>query len=257
MNRRTEFVIVHDKKQREFASILQTLAASISANSKWELVRYKNGEKISKENMVFIGKDASKDYIGNFPDLFCNYGVHIGYKNSFAWIYCEKYDWTAETLASFKKEMTTLYKSAGMNMSKIDNLSSAGIPAEKDKELDQNVAEGVKRLIKKGKIEKNDSATVAQAALWASLITVSALTLLNPVAGAIGYGSAMAIGGSAGVGGAAIALSPGKKFIMWVQRIFSESKRIECQYRFATVKFFLEYLRDYIGIENNEPDESA
>lgn len=253
MKNRSKFVIVHDKKQREVATILQTLAASIAPNSKWELIRYKNGEKISDENIIFIGKEASRDYRGNFPDLYSDNGIHIGYFNSAAWIYCEKFDWTAEKLASFKKEMTDLYKKAGMDLLKVENMSSSGVP---DENVEDDIVEAAKKLIKKGKIEKKDSTTIAQAALWGGLITVSALTLLNPVAAAIGYGGAAVIGGGAGLGGAAIVASPGKKFIMWLQRLFSESKRIECQYRFATVKFYLEYLKKYIGLEDNEGSDA-
>lgn len=251
MKRRTEFVIVHDKKQREVATILQTLAADTSDNSIWELIRYKNGEKISKENMICIGKDASKDFVGNFPDKYCQYGIHIGYRNSRAWVYCEKFDWTAQSLSAFKEEMTALYKKAGMDLAKVNALSSSGIPEDIDKKVENNIATGVARLFKKGKIEKNDTATVAQAALWTSLITVSALCLLNPVAGAIGYGSAAAIGSGAGIGGTVVALSPMKKFFMWVQRIFSESNRIECQYRFAIVKVYLDYLKGFIGLAHD------
>lgn len=250
MTKPRKFVIVHDKKQKEIATILQTLAAGSIENSKWELLRYKKGEKLSKENMVFIGKEGANDYLENFSDVYCKYGIHIGFRNTRAWIYCEKFNWTAETLSDFKDEMTELYKIAEMNPHHITHMPTDGIPD--DKEFEESLVEYVKRLIKTGRVEKNDRASFAQAAIWGSLLTISALMLLNPVAAGIGYGSAAVIGSGAGFGGAAMGLTPGKKFIYWITRTFSESKRIDCQYRFATVLFYTKYLDKYLGGEQNE-----
>ena len=80
-----------------------------------------------KDCVVFLGKEASKDYRNNFKDVFSKYGIHIGFRGTKAWIYCEKITWNKKSYFEFHQALLHLYELLDMNLSRIKESINLGI----------------------------------------------------------------------------------------------------------------------------------
>ena len=171
-----------------------------------------------KDNVLFVGKKSSKNYIGNFKDKYSKYGIHLGFRGCKAWIYCEKFDWNEQNYKKFHDELLDLYKRLDMNPAKVQNF----------------VDEGVKEYCKKGTTTPPLTSTFVQQILWGPVVTsqvgVISLIAVNPL---------FAIGAK------------------WIKSLLAESTRIDQQYRFATVLFFSDHLKAYLKemVDGEHTDE--
>lgn len=211
------FTIIYDKEQKEYATILHTLVSEIeeTKNIKQEFKIYEQNMNLTdKDYALFIGDKSSLMYRENFKDNYSKYGIHLGYRGTKAWIYCEKAKWDKKTYNDFHNELLELYKKMSMNPSKAQKY----------------VDEGVKEYIKTGTSAVPVGSTIAQQVLWSSIIT-SQIIVMSPVSSLI------------------------YMIYRWIKSLFAESTRIDQQYRFATVLFFSEYLKEYLKIITNESNE--
>lgn len=216
-----QFTIVFDSKQKEYATILNTLVSEEEwvKNIKVDFKEYESGMTLTdKDNVLFVGKKSSKNYIGNFKDKYSKYGIHLGFRGCKAWIYCEKFDWNEQNYKKFHDELLDLYKRLDMNPAKVQNF----------------VDEGVKEYCKKGTTTPPLTSTFVQQILWGPVVTsqvgVISLIAVNPL---------FAIGAK------------------WIKSLLAESTRIDQQYRFATVLFFNDYLKVYLKemVDGGHTDE--
>ena len=216
-----QFTIVFDSKQKEYATILNTLVSEEECvkNIKVDFKEYESGMTLTdKDNVLFVGKKSSKNYIGNFKDKYSKYGIHLGFRGCKAWIYCEKFDWNEQNYKKFHDELLDLYKRLDMNPAKVQNF----------------VDEGVKEYCKKGTTTPPLTSTFVQQILWGPVVTsqvgVISLIAVNPL---------FAIGAK------------------WIKSLLAESTRIDQQYRFATVLFFNDYLKVYLKemVDGGHTDE--
>lgn len=216
-----QFTIVFDSKQKEYATILNTLVSEEEwvKNIKVDFKEYESGMTLTdKDNVLFVGKKSSKNYIGNFKDKYSKYGIHLGFRGCKAWIYCEKFDWNEQNYKKFHDELLDLYKRLDMNPAKVQNF----------------VDEGVKEYCKKGTTTPPLTSTFVQQILWGPVVTsqvgVISLIAVNPL---------FAIGAK------------------WIKSLLAESTRIDQQYRFATVLFFSDHLKAYLKemVDGEHTDE--
>lgn len=216
-----QFTIVFDSKQKEYATILNTLVSEEEwvKNIKVDFKEYESGMTLTdKDNVLFVGEKSSKNYIGNFKDKYSKYGIHLGFRGCKAWIYCEKFDWNEQNYKKFHDELLDLYKRLDMNPAKVQNF----------------VDEGVKEYCKKGTTTPPLTSTFVQQILWGPVVTsqvgVISLIAVNPL---------FAIGAK------------------WIKSLLAESTRIDQQYRFATVLFFSDHLKAYLKemVDGEHTDE--
>ena len=216
-----QFTIVFDSKQKEYATILNTLVSEEEwvKNIKVDFKEYESGMTLTdKDNVLFVGKKSSKNYIGNFKDKYSKYGIHLGFRGCKAWIYCEKFDWNEQNYKKFHDELLDLYKRLDMNPAKVQNF----------------VDEGVKEYCKKGTTTPPLTSTFVQQILWGPVVTsqvgVISLIAVNPL---------FAIGAK------------------WIKSLLAESTRIDQQYRFTTVLFFSDHLKAYLKemVDGEHTDE--
>lgn len=106
-----KFVTVFDKNCKEYAVILETLASNDEKlrGIKREAKEFdKDSSIVSDENVITIGKKASKYYSQNFKDNYNEYGIHIGYKGARAWISCELFLMGKKTRENFINKYNSL-----------------------------------------------------------------------------------------------------------------------------------------------------
>ena len=222
-----QFTIVFDSKQKEYATILNTLVSEEEwvKNIKVDFKEYESGMTLTdKDNVLFVGEKSSKNYIGNFKDKYSKYGIHLGFRGCKAWIYCEKFDWNEQNYKKFHDELLDLYKRLDMNPAKVQNF----------------VDEGVKEYCKKGTTTPPLTSTFVQQILWGPVVTSLVLLLSQVrVSPLIAVNPLFAIGAK------------------WIKSLLAESTRIDQQYRFATVLFFSDHLKAYLKemVDGEHTDE--
>lgn len=210
-----QFTIVFDKKQAEYATILNTLVSEIEEikNVELSLKVYQKGMVLTdKDCVLFLGDESSQKYRDNFKDIYSKYGIHIGYRGCKAWIYCEKYNWDKLSYKRFHDELLDLYKRLDMNPAKVQDFVTAG----------------VKEYCKMGMTTAPSSSTFAQQMLWTSVVT-SSIVAMPPFP--------------------FIIIRLIKK---WIKSLLAESTRIDQQYRFAMALFFSDYLKKYLKMADEE-----
>lgn len=204
-----QFTIVFDKKQEEYATILNTLVSEEEwvKNIERSLEVYKNKMSLTdKDCVLFVGDKSSKKYRNNFKDKYSKYGIHLGYRGCKAWIYCEKCDWDKRSYKMFHDELLDLYKRLDMNPAKVNDF----------------VAEGIKEYCKKGTTAAPMNATLAQQTIWKLVVTSQILIMPFSLLLLI------------------------YKIKKWIKSLLVGSNRIDQQYRFAIVLFFSDYLKGYL-----------
>lgn len=210
-----QFTIVFDKKQAEYATILNTLVSEVEEvkNVERSLKVYQKGMVLTdKDCVLFLGDESSQKYRDNFKDVYSKYGIHLGYRGCKAWIYCEKYNWDKLSYRRFHDELLDLYKRLDMNPAKVQDFVTAG----------------VKEYCKMGTTVAPSSSTFAQQMLWTSVVS-SSIIAMPP--------------------------SPFLLIWLikrWIKSLFAESTRIDQQYRFAMALFFSDYLKKYLKITDGE-----
>lgn len=207
-----QFTIVFDEKQEEYATILNTLVSEEARvkNIEVSLEYYqKNCRLTDKDCVLFVGEESSRKYMNNFRDKYSKYGIHLGYRGCKAWIYCEKFNWNKRSYKMFHDELMDLYKRLDMNPAKVKDY----------------VAEGVKEYCKSGTTVAPADATSPQRILWTSVVGSQIMVQPNM-----------------------ILLLIYMKIKEWIKSLRSESMRIDQQYKFATVLFFSDYLKDYLNL---------
>ena len=210
-----QFTIVFDKKQTEYATILNTLVSEVEEvkNVERSLKVYQKGMVLTdKDCVLFLGDESSQKYRDNFKDIYSKYGIHIGYRGCKAWIYCEKYDWDKLSYKRFHDELLDLYKRLDMNPAKVQDFVTAG----------------VKEYCKTGTTAAPSSSTYVQQMLWMSVVSAS-IVAMPPFP--------------------LLLIWLIKK---WIKSLFAESTRIDQQYRFAMALFFSDYLKKYLKIADEE-----
>lgn len=210
-----QFTIVFDKKQSEYATILNTLVSEVEEvkNVERSLKVYQNNMALTdKDCVLFVGNESSQKYRNNFKDIYSKYGIHIGYRGCKAWIYCEKYNWDKLSYKKFHNELLDLYKRLDMNPAKVQDF----------------VTVGIKEYCRTGTTKAPGSSSFAQQTLWTSVVTSSIVAMppfFNPILWLI-Y----------------------NKLKKWIKSLFAESTRMDQQYKFATVLFFSDYLKKYLKL---------
>lgn len=162
-----QFTIIYDKEQEEYATVLNTLISEIkeAKNVKREFKIYdQNMNLTDKDFVLFVGDKSSLMYRENFKDSYSKYGIHLGYRGTKAWIYCEKAEWNKKIYKEFHNELLELYQKMAMNPSKVQ----------------EHVDEGVKEYIETGTSVVPVGSTIAQQVLWTSIIT-SQIIVMNPL----------------------------------------------------------------------------
>lgn len=213
-----QFTIIYDKEQEEYATILNTLVSEMEEvkNVGRDLKVYKRDMLLTdKDYALFVGNQSSLKYRDNFKDKYSRYGIHLGYRGTKGWIFCEKAKWNKKTYKEFHYELLNLYKELDMNPSKVQEF------------IDASVAE----YITTGSLSSVPiGTTLAQQAIWGAVVSIQAIVLPFPI-------SLIYV------------------IHRWVKSLFAESARIDQQYRFAIVLFFSEYLKDYLKITTNDSYE--
>ena len=215
-----QFTIVFDKKQEEYATILNTLVSEVEEvkNVERSLKVYQKGMVLTdKDCVLFVGNESSQKYRYNFKDIYSKYGIHIGYRGCKAWIYCEKFNWDKRSYKMFHDELLDLYKRLDMNPAKVQDFVTAG----------------VKEYCKTGTTAAPSSSTYAQQMLWTSVVS-SCIVVMPPIH----------------ILGPIVWLI--YKMKKWIKSLFAESTRIDQQYRFAMALFFSDYLKKYLKIADGE-----
>ena len=83
MATKKQFTIIYDDSCKEYSTILNTLVSECEElkNIEHSIKKYQKDMALTdKDCVVFLGKEASKDYRNNFKDVFSKYGIHIGYR---------------------------------------------------------------------------------------------------------------------------------------------------------------------------------
>ena len=211
MATKKQFTIIYDDSCKEYSTILNTLVSECEElkNIEHSIEKYQKDMALTdKDCVVFLGKEASKDYRNNFKDVFSKYGIHIGFRGTKAWIYCEKITWNKKSYFEFHQALLHLYELLDMNPSRIK----------------ESINLGIKEYINTGNTSIPIGTTTAQGLLWSSIITST--IIVNPF----------------------IYLGPIGWLIYIAQRWFkdlqADSKRIDQQYRYAIASFFALHLKD-------------
>lgn len=114
-----KFVTVFDKNCKEYAVNFEALASKEEKlrGIKREAKEFdKDSSVVSDENVITIGKKASNYYSQNFKDIYNEFGIHIGYYGSRAWISCELFLMGKKTRENFINKYNTLRDQYDMNM---------------------------------------------------------------------------------------------------------------------------------------------
>lgn len=211
------FATCFDKNCEEFAELLMTLVSEnptiCNINQKKEVFK-KDRAITSNEYVLAIGPDGSKVNRASFPDSYNKYGIHIGYRGTKAWISCENFDWTENSLSEFHTDLILMLKELGMSTDNIDD----------------RIAENVKKV----KIEKSiDSITSISTidGIIISSLTTAALT------GEIIKNTRL--------------VSLVNKMWQWIDNIINASKRREQQYKLAVALFYHKYISDFLELKNS------
>lgn len=219
MATKKQFTIIYDDSCKEYSTILNTLVSECEElkNIEHSIEKYQKDMALTdKDCVVFLGKEASKDYRNNFKDVFSKYGIHIGFRGTKAWIYCEKITWNKKSYFEFHQALLHLYELLDMNPSRIK----------------ESINLGIKEYINTGNTSIPIGTTTAQGLLWSSIITST--IIVNPF----------------------IYLGPIGWLIYIAQRWFkdlqADSKRIDQQYRYAIASFFALHLKDYMKLNDVE-----
>lgn len=112
------FVTVYDKGLEEFAEVIMTLVSTdtVICNIKRATEEFKKDKSIvSGEYVLYIGERGSAFIRQNFKDAYCNYGIHIGFYGTKAWISCERFEWGFVNEADFTIELHSTLERLGMN----------------------------------------------------------------------------------------------------------------------------------------------
>ena len=217
MATKKQFTIIYDDSCKEYSTILNTLVSECEElkNIEHSVKKYKKDMALTdKDCVVFLGKDASNDYRNNFKDVFSKYGIHIGYRGTKAWIYCEKTKWNKKTYGEFHEALLQLYVILDMNPSRVE----------------ESINYGVKEYVNTGNTTIPTDIKPIQELLWSSVV-ISTI-IVNPLKyiGPIGW---------------LIYLIQ-----RWIKALQADSKRIDQQYRYAIASFFALHLKDYMNLNS-------
>lgn len=211
------FATCFDKNCEEFAELLMTLVSDnpsiCNINLKKEIFK-KDRAITSNEYVLAIGPDGSKVNRASFPDSYNKYGIHIGYRGTKAWISCENFDWTVESLREFRIELISLLEESGM---RTDN-------------IDDRIAEYVKKVKTAKSMDGISSISTIDGVIMSSL-TTTALTL--EIVKMFPHGFLV------------------YKVRQWIDNILNASKRREQQYKLAVVLFYHKYITDFLELKNS------
>ena len=219
MATKKQFTIIYDDSCKEYSTILNTLVSECEElkNIEHSIKKYQKDMALTdKDCVVFLGKEASNDYRNNFKDVFSKYGIHIGYRGTKAWIYCEKITWNKKSYFEFHQALLHLYELLDMNPSRIK----------------ESINLGIKEYTNTGNTSIPIGTTTAQGLLWSSIITstiiVNPFIYLGPIGWLI------------------------YKAQRWFKDLQADSKRIDQQYRYAIASFFALHLKDYMKLNDVE-----
>ena len=210
------FATCFDKNCEEFAELLMTLVSEnpsiCNINQKKEVFK-KDRAITSNEYVLAIGPDGSKVNRASFPDSYNKYGIHIGYRGTKAWISCENFDWTVESLREFRIELISLLEESGM---RTDN-------------IDDRIAENVKKIKSEKSMDSITSYSTIDGIIMGSLTTVAIAGefVKNPIGSFVSY------------------------VRQWIDNILNASQRREQQYKLAVVLFYHKYITDFLELKNS------
>lgn len=214
---KNQFSIVYDAKKgvKSYANMLFTLVSNReefkSTKVDQKVFDNPNGGPTTKDNTIYIGQDCSKGRFRDFKQTYSNRGIHIGLYGSQAWIYCEKYEWSKQEFDDFYKEIIELFKTAGLEDSSINKIDD-GL------EYDPKYSKKMKEELKKDGNTLPIANTIAQTILMPTVTSATFIMTLSPI----------------------------QKLMNWFRRLWTESSRIDMQYRFAVVYFYCKLLNDYM-----------
>lgn len=214
---KNQFSIVYDEKKdvKDYANMLFTLVSNReefkSTKVGYKVFNSQNCSPTTKDNTIYIGKDCAKNRFKNFKQTYANRGIYIGSCGSQAWIYCEKYDWSKQEFDNFYEEIKDLFKTAGLDESKIDKVDD-GL------EIDPEYSEKMNERLKKAGIFLPIACTMTQTILMPTMISSTLLMTLTPF----------------------------QRLLNWFRRLWTEKNRLDMQYRFAVVYFYCKQLNEYM-----------
>lgn len=211
------FATCFDKNCEEFAELLMTLVSEnpsiCNINQKKELFK-KDRAITSNEYVLAIGPDGSKVNRASFPDCYNKYGIHIGYRGRKAWISCENFDWTEESLNEFRTEMIPLLKEVGM---RTDN-------------IDDRIAENVKKVKSEKSMDDITSNSTIDGIIMSSLTTaaiVGEFVKKSPIVSFV------------------------NNLKQSLDNIWYAKERRNQQYNLAVVLFYHKYITDFLELNNS------
>lgn len=223
MKAEKSFVTVYDKDCEEYAVTLMSLVSKdkmiCNINRKTEEFK-KDMTIVSGEYVLSIGKKASVHLRNNFKDIYSNYGIHIGYCGTRAWISCENFDWDKVSLYDFKKELYSISEELGMNTENIEESVKLSVNNEqKKKALETMLSEKIHTEL----VSSETSDEIKEALLRA--IQDAIITILCPEVTLFNF-------------------------------LHKRKEKRRQQYRFATVLFYYYYLCDFLEIKREGNEET-
>lgn len=210
------FATCFDKNCEEFAELLMTLVSDnpsiCNINQKKEVFK-KDRAITSNEYVLAIGPDGSKVNRASFPDSYNKYGIHIGYRGRKAWISCENFDWTVESLSEFRIELISLLEELGMRTDDIDD----------------RIAENVKKVKSEKSMDGITSYSTIDGIIMGSLTTaaIAGEFVKNPIWSFVSYVNQR------------------------ISNIWNAKKIRKQQYNLAIALFFQKYIADFLELKNS------
>ncbi len=230
------FATCFDKDCLEYATTLMTLVSQDEYICNMQTSREefrKDRSIVSGEYVLTIGEKGSAYNKQNFKDIYSNYGIHIGYYGTKAWISCEPFDWNEESLFKFHTELITILDELGMNTDNIDDKAKEFLKQLKKSKKKVDSYNGKPGLL------PGDSAEAFHNEAYTVLMTSLAVT--NVLKKGIAFGF---------VGG--VFLKVGK----WFVDLLKKSERRKQQYRYAIVLFYHRYIHDFLKIEEEKDEDN-
>lgn len=166
MKKSSQFTIVYDEKQKKYAVILNTLVSEIEdlKSIDKELRKFENQSvPTSNDFIVYIGKESTKELRNSFNDKYAKYGIHVGYRGTKAWIYCNKIKWNWATYLAFHAELMDLFVNMGMNPESVK----------------EKIYHGIEELQTEGTITVPSCLTTTQEMFWDTMVEATFLTKIK------------------------------------------------------------------------------
>lgn len=223
---KNQFTIVYDEKKnvKNYANMFFTLVSNReefkSSKIDYKVFNSNNCILTTKDNTIYIGENCAKERFNDFKQTYSNRGIHIGQFGSQAWIYCEKYDWSKQEFDAFYEEIKDLFKTAGLDDSKIDKVDDG---LERDPEYSKKMSE----RLKKAGVSLPIAYTMAQSILMPT-VTSSILIVTSTRI---------------------------QRLLNWFRRLWTEKNRLDMQYRFAVVYFYCKLLNEYMKYVRTDVEE--